>query len=54
MESKAHEVHLQCSIRAMGEWAIDQLMYTYYCVITEQGKKDLRHRIEPFCLPTEV
>jgi len=51
--SKAHAAGIQCSMHAVGERAIDQLIYTYYRVIMEQGKKDLRHRIEHFCLPTE-
>lgn len=50
---KAHEAGIQCSMHAVGERAIDQLIYTYYRVIKEQGKKDLRHRIEHFCLPTD-
>ncbi len=49
----AHENNMQCAMHAVGERAIDQLIYTYHRVITEQGAKDLRHRIEHFCLPTE-
>lgn len=51
--SKAHEAGIQCTLHAVGERAIDQLIWTYHRVITEQGKKDLRHRIEHFCLPTD-
>ena len=51
--SKAHAAGIQCSMHAVGERAIDQLIYTYRRVIMEQGPKDLRHRIEHFCLPTE-
>ncbi|HWQ78304.1 MAG TPA: amidohydrolase [Anaerovoracaceae bacterium] len=51
--SKAHAADLQCSMHAVGERAIDQLIYTYRRVIMEQGRKDLRHRIEHFCLPTD-
>lgn len=50
----AHENNMQCTLHAVGERAIDQLIYTYHRVITEQGPKDLRHRIEHFCLPTEA
>lgn len=50
----AHENDMQCTLHAVGERAIDQLIYTYHRVITEQGAKDLRHRIEHFCLPTEA
>lgn len=49
----AHENDMQCAVHAVGERAIDQLIYTYHRVITEQGRKDLRHRIEHLCLPTE-
>lgn len=48
----AHINDMQCSMHAVGERAIDQLIYTYHRVITEEGPKDLRHRIEHFCLPT--
>lgn len=51
--SDAHKAGIQCTMHAVGERAIDQLIYSYYRVIMEQGKKDLRHRIEHFCLPTE-
>ena len=51
--SKAHASNIQCAIHAVGERAIDQLIYTYRRVIMEQGPKDLRHRIEHFCLPTD-
>lgn len=51
--SKAHAADMQITFHALGERAIDQLLYTYYRVIKEQGFKDLRHRIEHFCLPTE-
>lgn len=49
----AHENNMQCTMHAVGERAIDQLLYTYHRVFMEQGKKDLRHRLEHFCLPTE-
>ena len=52
--SKCHEKNLQCTMHAVGERAIDQLLYTYHRVFIEQGRKDLRHRIEHFCLPTEA
>ena len=51
--SKAHAAGLQCTLHAVGERAIDQLIWTYHRVFTEQGRKKLRHRIEHFCLPTE-
>lgn len=51
--SEAHRNDLQCTMHAVGERAIDQLLYTYKRVFAEQGRKDLRHRLEHFCLPTE-
>ncbi len=51
--SKAHANNMQCTMHAVGERAIDQLLYVYRQVFAEQGKKDLRHRLEHFCLPTE-
>lgn len=52
--SKAHEADLQCAFHALGERAIDQLLYCFRQVIGEQGNKDLRHRVEHFSLPSEV
>jgi len=51
--SKAHAEGIQCALHAIGDRAIDQLIYIYRQVIREQGQKGLRHRIEHFCLPTE-
>ena len=51
--SKAHARGMQAALHAVGERAIDQLIYTYDRVIKEQGQKDLRHRIEHFTLPTD-
>lgn len=51
--SKAHAAGLQCTLHAVGERAIDQLIWTYHRVFVEQGRKKLRHRIEHFCLPTD-
>ena len=51
--SEAHKNNLQCTMHAVGERAIDQLLYTYKRVFAEQDKKDLRHRLEHFCLPTD-
>ncbi|MDR2088250.1 MAG: amidohydrolase [Clostridiales Family XIII bacterium] len=50
---KAHAYDMQCTLHALGERAIDQLIYTYHRVFAEQGFKDLRHRIEHFSYPTE-
>lgn len=49
----AHENDMQCTLHAVGERAIDQLLWTYHRVFTEQGRKDLRHRLEHLCMPTE-
>ncbi len=51
--SEAHRENMQCTMHAVGERAIDQLLWIYHRVFEEQGKKDLRHRIEHFDLPTE-
>lgn len=51
--SEAHKSDIQCTMHAVGERAIDQLLWTYHRVFAEQGTKDLRHRLEHFCLPTE-
>lgn len=51
--AKAHAAGVQCTLHAVGERAIDQLIWTYHRVYVEQGRKDLRHRIEHFCLPTD-
>lgn len=52
--SEAHRRDMQCTMHAVGERAIDQLLYTYHRVFAEQGRKKLRHRIEHFCLPTDT
>jgi predicted amidohydrolase YtcJ len=49
----AHDNDMQCKMHAVGERAIDQLLWTYHRVFGEQGKKDLRHRLEHLCMPTE-
>lgn len=51
--SKAHRDGVQCSFHALGDRAIDQLVYIYQQVILEQGRKDLRHRVEHFSLPSD-
>ncbi len=51
--SAAHKAGIQCTMHAVGERAIDQLLWTYHRVFYEQGKKDLRHRMEHFCLPNK-
>lgn len=51
--SEAHKNNIQTAFHALGDRAIDQLIYIYKQVIGEQGKKDLRHRIEHFSLPTK-
>ena len=51
--SAAHRENIQCALHALGDRAIDQLLYVFLQVIGEQGRKDLRHRIEHFSLPTD-
>jgi len=43
----------QCAVHAIGERAIDQIIYVYNQVDKEQGIKHLRHRIEHFSMPTD-
>lgn len=50
--SRAHREDLQCAFHALGERAIDQLIYLFQQVLGEQDKKDLRHRIEHFSMPS--
>ena len=49
--SNAHRDGIQCAFHALGDRAIDQLLYCFKQVIGEQGNKDLRHRVEHFSLP---
>ncbi|WP_320957568.1 amidohydrolase [Enterocloster asparagiformis] len=51
--SEAHQKGLPCTMHAVGERAIDQLLWTYKRVFAEQGRKNIRHRLEHMCFPTE-
>jgi predicted amidohydrolase YtcJ len=44
---------MQCSMHATGDRAIDQYIYVLDRVIRENGKKNLRHRIEHFSMPAD-
>ncbi|MDR2162677.1 MAG: amidohydrolase [Clostridiales Family XIII bacterium] len=50
LASEAHRRGIQTAFHALGDRAIDQLLYVFRQIIGEQGKKDLRHRIEHFSL----
>lgn len=52
--SAAHSQNIQCAFHALGERAIDQLLFCYRQVLGEQGYKDLRHRVEHFSLPSDL
>ncbi len=52
--SAAHAQGIQTSFHALGERAIDQLLFCYKQVIGEQGNKDLRHRVEHFSLASHL
>jgi predicted amidohydrolase YtcJ len=52
--SAAHAQGIQTAFHALGDRAIDQLLYVFKQVIGEQGPKDLRHRVEHFSLPTDA
>jgi predicted amidohydrolase YtcJ len=51
--SKAHARNMQFAMHAAGDRAIDQYLNAYARVVKEQGRKDLRHRIEHFSLPSQ-
>lgn len=44
---------MQCAFHAIGDRAIDQIIYIYWQVHHELGIKHLRHRIEHFSVPSE-
>jgi len=50
---KAHEYGMQCTLHALGDRAIDQLIWVYHRVFTEQGRGSIHHRIEHFSYPTD-
>lgn len=52
--SEAHRQNIQTAFHALGERAIDQLLFCYKQVIGEQGNKDLRHRVEHFSLASHL
>jgi predicted amidohydrolase YtcJ len=51
--SEAHRKGIQTAFHALGDRAIDQLLFVFRQVIGEQGNKDLRHRVEHFSLPSD-
>ncbi len=52
--SAAHASGMQCAFHAIGERAIDQIIYIYRRVIREQGQNGLHHRIEHFIMPSDL
>lgn len=52
--SAAHRDGIQTALHALGERAIDQLLFIYRQVFGEQGRGDLRHRVEHFSLPSDL
>jgi predicted amidohydrolase YtcJ len=52
--SQAHREGIQTAFHALGDRAIDQLLFIFRQVISEQGNKDLRHRVEHFSLPWDI
>jgi len=50
----AHASGMQCAFHAIGERAIDQIIYIYHRVIKEQGQNGLHHRIEHFIMPSDL
>jgi len=51
--SRAHSLDMQFAMHAAGDRAIDQYLRIYQRVVKEQGRKNLRHRIEHFSLPSQ-
>lgn len=52
--SAAHSRGISTAFHALGERAIDQLIFIYKQVFGEQGRKAVRHRIEHFSLPSDL
>lgn len=50
---KANQSQMQCALHAVGDRAIDQLIYVYRQILMEEGDSGLRHRIEHFCEATQ-
>ncbi len=50
---EAHKNNMQTGMHAMGDRAIDQVIYVIDSVTKQLGDFDLRHRIEHFSYPTE-
>lgn len=50
---EAHKNNMQIGMHAMGDRAIDQLIYIIDSVTKQLGDKGLRHRIEHFSYPTQ-
>lgn len=49
---RAHRAGLQVAMHAIGDRAIDQLLTVYERVLSRYPRRDHRHRIEHFLLPT--
>lgn len=50
---EAHKNNMQTGVHAMGDRAIDQIIYIIDSVTKQLGDRGLRHRIEHFSYPTE-
>lgn len=50
---KAHLNGMQVAMHALGDRAIDQLIYIYRQIFMEEGRGNIRHRIEHFATPTQ-
>ena len=50
----AHLNGMQVAMHALGDRAIDQLIYIYRQIFMEDGRRDIRHRIEHFATPTQA
>jgi predicted amidohydrolase YtcJ len=50
---RAHTAGLQIGMHAIGDRAIDTLVRSYHAALTQRPRKDARHRVEHFQLPSE-
>ena len=50
---KAHLNGMQVAMHALGDRAIDQIIYIYRQIFMEDGRRGIRHRIEHFATPTQ-
>jgi predicted amidohydrolase YtcJ len=50
---RAHKAGLQIAVHCEGDRAVEQVLHAYECALRHLPRKDHRHRIEHFEIPTE-